>query len=211
MKGDIYHILNRGIEKRNVFLNKGDYLRFVCNLYKLNNEGSALRIDVKNCFSNPPKQNKIVDILNWSLMPNHYHLLVKERIDGGAVEFAKRIGNGYTKYFNIKNDRKGYLFQNSAKIIHIKEDEHFLYLPFYIEANPVDLVESDWKVKGVKNISKTIKFLESYQWSSLRDNTGSPNFPGIINNKLFCELFETNPGRYKKDFLEFLSDVNLPG
>lgn len=210
MKDDIFHILNRGTEKRKIFSDTADYLRFVHGLYKFNNKDSALRFENKN-FVNLPKQNKIVEILQWNLMPNHYHLLIQEKIDGGVVEFVKRIGNGYTKYFNIKNDRSGYLFQNAAKIIPVIRDRHFLYLPFYIEANPVKLIEPDWKENGVKSPKKVTAFLESYFWSSYRDHIGIYNFPDIINQDLFFEIFDTNPEQYKTDFLEWMQgDVNLP-
>jgi len=210
MKGDIYHILNRGIEKGAVFHEPDDYRRFVLGLYKFNNKGFALRLSDENWLANLPLQNKIVEILAWSLLPNHYHLLVQENIDGGAVDFVKRIGNGYTKYFNIKNNRSGYLFQNAAKIILVKRNEHFLYLPFYINANPVDLIESDWGNKGIRNQERVLNFLEKYHWSSYQDHVGIANFPQITNKQLFFKIFDTNQKQYKKNFLEWLGDVNLP-
>lgn len=205
MKGDIFHILNRGIEKGKIFSETNDYLRFVLSLYKFNNKDLALRFEgSKDFFGDPPKQNKIVEILQWNLMPNHYHLLLQEKIDGGTVELVKRLGNGYTKYFNIKNNRSGYLFQNAAKIIPVVREKHFLYLPFYIEANPVELIEPDWKENGIKNLKKVIEFLKSYRWSSYQDHIGIMNFPDIINHDLFFEIFDTNLNQYKIDFLEWL-------
>lgn len=211
MKGDIFHVLNRGVDRGRIFSDKADYSRFVDCLYKFNHQGSALRFGNKN-FIDTPKQNRIIEILQWNLMPNHYHLLIQERVDGGAVDFAKRIGNGYTKYFNIKNNRSGYLFQNAAKIIPIVKNEHFLYLPFYIEANPIKLIEPSWKEVGIKNSKKAADFLESYFWSSYKDHIGVLNFPDIINQDLFFEVFDTSPRQYKIDFLEWLRglDVNLP-
>ncbi len=210
MQGDIYHILNRGIEKGKIFYGLNDYKRFVLGLYKFNNQGSALRFSDDCWPDNLYAQNKIVEILSWSLMPNHYHLLLQEKVDGGAINFIKRIGNGYTKYFNIKNNRSGYLFQNSAKIIRVERNEHFLYLPFYIDANPIDLIEPDWENKGIKNKEKTIAFLKKYQWSSYQDHIGVLNFPQITNTNLFYEAFDTNQKRFKEDFQEWLGDVNLP-
>ena len=210
MKGNIYHILNRGIEKGIILHEPNDYKRFILDLYKFNNQGSALRLSDENWPDNLPTQNKIVEILAWSLMPNHYHLLIQENIDGGAINFVKRIGNGYTKYFNIKNNRSGYLFQNSAKIILVERNEHFLYLPFYINANPIDLIESDWKNKGIRNQERVLNFLEKYQWSSYQDHVGIANFPQITNKQLFFKIFDTSQKQYKKDFQEWLGDVNLP-
>ncbi|MBU1159833.1 transposase [Patescibacteria group bacterium] len=210
MKGNIYHILNRGIEKGTILHEPNDYKRFILGLYKFNNQGSALRLSDEHWPDNLPAQNKIVEILAWSLMPNHYHLLIQENIDGGAINFVKRIGNGYTKYFNIKNNRSGYLFQNAAKIILVERNEHFLYLPFYINANPIDLIEPEWKTRRIKDKKRVIDFLEKYQWSSYRDHMGILNFPHITNTSLFYEVFDTNQKRFKADFQEWLGDVNLP-
>ena len=117
MTGDIAHVCNRGFKKHDIFLDDKDYLRFVLNLYRLNNKDGSLKIkNNKNPFIDLPEQNKLVEVLKWSLMPNHYHLLLYEKQDGGIVEFVKRLGNAYTKYVNIKNSSSGYVFQNSAKI-----------------------------------------------------------------------------------------------
>ncbi|MEW5907603.1 MAG: hypothetical protein AB1643_00245 [Patescibacteria group bacterium] len=210
MEGDIYHVLNRGIEKSTIFFEPNDYKRFILSLYKFNNKGHALRLNNNILFNNLPKQDKIVEILGWSLMPNHYHLLLREKIEGGAIDFIKRIGNGFTKYFNIKNNRSGYLFQNSAKIINVKKNRHFLYLPFYIDANPIDLIELGWEEKGVKDKKKVLNFLEKYQWSSYQDHIGISNRTQIINTKLFYEIFDTNQKQYRKDFQEWIGHVNLP-
>src|SRR3989344_5375552 len=100
MIGDIVHVCNRGFSKEKVFHEEVDFSRFVASLYKFNNKSDALRFQGKDIFADPPEQDRIVDILKWSLLPNHYHLLLHEKIEGGVVEFIKRLGNGYTKYFN---------------------------------------------------------------------------------------------------------------
>lgn len=204
MIGTVAHICNRGVKKHDLFLDNKDYLRFVLNLYRLNNKDGSLRItNHKDLFDNLPKQDKLVEILKWSLMKNHYHLLLCEKIEGGITEFTKRIGNAYTKYYNIKNSTSGYIFQNSAKIIPIEEDRHYTYIPFYIDLNPIDLVFY-WQSKN-KPIKKAIDFLENYTWSSYRDYFGNKsNFYPIINEKLFYELFDTDPKDYQKEITELL-------
>ncbi|MBU3942515.1 hypothetical protein KKA24_00865, partial [Patescibacteria group bacterium] len=92
MKGDIIHLLNRGVEKRKIFLTEEDYLRFVNNLYDFN--------DINNVVSAYPWRRKLlmdkkskeelVDILCWCLMPNHPHILSQEKIDGGISIFSKK-------------------------------------------------------------------------------------------------------------------------
>ncbi len=210
MKGDILHILNRGVEKRKIFLEEEDYLRFVYSLYDFNDKNLTLmpyydrrRYPISLAIRKP--SDELVDIFFWCAIPNHFHILVQEKIKGGAGLFSKKITSGYTQYFNLKNNRSGVLFQGKTKILPVKRDEHFLYLPYYILSNPVKLVETNWKERGIKDFKKVIKFLEDYRWSSYQDITGKENFPFIINKKLFFEIFDTNEKQFKTDFLEFLN------
>ena len=162
MKGDVFYICNRGINKNVIFHEKNDYRRFLESLYRFNNENSTVRFQGKDIFTDPPPQKKIVDILKWSLLPNHYHLLVQELTDNGAVNFTKRLGNGYTKYINTKRERSGYLFQNKAKIIPAESQSHFLFLPFYVELNPLDLYdEKKWREFDFEKPDGAIGFLEN--------------------------------------------------
>jgi len=207
MDESYFHILNRGIEKGKIFFGDSDYQRFVLGLYRFNNKNGAIRMpERKELFSNLPEQEeKLVEILKWTLMPNHYHIFVQEKIPGGAVEFAKRIGNGYTKYINIKKERSGYLFQNAAKIIEVEDNAHFLYLPIYIDLNVIDIIEPNWKEVGIKNKLKVKKFLESYKWSSYPDTIGIKNFPEVVNLGLFYETFEMNAGEYKEEIESWIN------
>ena len=212
MTGDIYHVINRGVGKGRIFTEDKDSLRFVSDLYRFNNKGYPLSMRGKSesFLFDPPKQNKIVEIFKWALMPNHYHLLLMEVVDGGAIEFIKRLGNGYTKYFNIKYKRSGYLFQNAAKIIRTEDLPHFLYLPFYVDSNPIKLLEPKWKENGIKNVDATVAFLVSYDLSSYKDYKNINNFPFIINKELFYETFDTNSDRYEKEFKEWLKSYVQP-
>ncbi len=218
MTGDIAHICNRGVNKQNIFLEETDYLRFLEDLYKFNNKGGAIKDKFIDLSKPLPKQDKIIEILKWSLLPNHYHLLIYENIDGGIVEFVKRLGNGYTKYFNIKNERSGYLFQNSAKILRIQNERHLLYIPLYIETNPLDLHQYDWRENGLTDDKEALSFLNSYRWSSYRDYHGTENFPSIINQEMYFNLFETTQIQYEQEMREWLkhgrgraTQINLPG
>lgn len=208
MKGDIFHILNRGIEKREIFYSEKDYLRFVHNLYDFNDTDYSLPYPQRSKlrqFGHAMSKEEIVDLLCWCLMPNHGHNLVIEKIDKGASIFSKKIFGGYTKYVNEKEERSGVLFQGRSKIIPVKEDPYFTYLPFYIMANPIDLIEPNWKEGGIKNLEKVVEFLENYRWSSFPDLIGKENFPFAINKSLFYEIFQTNEKKLKKDFIGWLT------
>ncbi|MFH1292256.1 MAG: hypothetical protein ABIH87_03590 [bacterium] len=212
MKGDIFHILNRGVEKRKVFYDESDNLRFANGLYDFNNINYAspypqrcrLR-EVGHRMSNFYREKEeLVDLLCWSLLPNHSHNLVQEKIDGGASGFSKKIFGGHTKYINEKYNRSGVLFQGRSKIIKVQQDSHFFHLPFYIMANPIDLIEPDWKKRGIHNINKVINFLKNYQWSSFPDLVGKENLPLLINKSLFYDIFGTNEEKFEKNFIEWL-------
>lgn len=201
MVGDIAHICNRGVDKRKIFNNTENYQRFRDNLFLLNNLDGKIRTKHGNIFDldvKLPDRNKLVEILKWSLMPNHFHLLLYENIEGGILEFTKRAGNAYTKYFNLKENRSGYLFQNHAKIIPIQDEKHFPYIPIYIDLNPADLVSGNAKEK--------ITFLKTYQWSSLRNYYEDEEDDEIINKELFYEIFETDHNCYEEDLQGFLEN-----
>lgn len=212
MIGDISHICNRGTEKRKIFVDKKDYARFTDNLFLLNNKSGKIRTK-KDIFTNDtkiPKREKLVEVLKWSLLPNHYHLLLYENVEGGILEFTKRLGNAYTKYFNVKNKgRSGYLFQNRAKIIPIINERQFLYIPFYIDANILGLIFLDRKNISKSDRGKAINFLRMYEWSSYKDYFGGGNREMIINKDLFYNLFNTNPETYEKELSELSVDDEL--
>src|SRR3989344_5596435 len=199
MIGDIAHICNRGVDKRKIFNSTKDYQRFRNNLFLLNNLEGKIRTKHRNIFSPEIelKRNKLVEILKWSLLPNHFHLLLFEIIEGGILEFTKRVGNAYTKYFNLKNDgRSGYLFQDHAIIISIQDEKHFPYIPVYIDLNCADLRSGTAKQK--------LEFLKSYEWSSMKNYYHGSVDDEIVNKELFYKVFETNPDRYEKDLNGFL-------
>lgn len=201
------HILNRGVEKRKIFLEKSDYLRFVNNLFDFNDRRVvSLSYKKRRNTSINVRESKelLVDIVCWSLMPNHYHILTVEKSEHSTSLFSKKITGGYTSYFNLKNNRNGVLFQGRSKIIDVVSDSHFLHLPFYILSNPLKLFQPDWKEKGLKKHADAFGFLKDYSWTSLPDLLGKSNFSTVINKKLFFELFDTNEQKFKEEFIDWL-------
>ncbi|MBU0531852.1 MAG: transposase [Candidatus Uhrbacteria bacterium] len=162
-----YHVFNRGVDKRKIYIDLADYQRFltimeVLNDYNFrpNNSISKMYLELKL-----PKK-PYVRILSYSLMPNHYHFQLEQQLENGMSTFMARLGNSYTKYFNTKYDRKGRLFESSFKSIEITTDDYLLNLTRYIHLNPLDLFEPGWKEKGILNWKRVSKFLENYPWSS---------------------------------------------
>jgi len=208
MKGDLFHLLNRGVEKRKIFLDESDYLRFIHNLHDFNDSANVLQSywRRRKMTEVRPPSKEVVDVLGWSLLSNHPHLLVMEKIDGGKSLFSQKIFGGYTMYFNERYERGGVLFQGRTKIIPVTTDQHFYHLPFYIHLNPLDLFDKEWRTTGVKDVKKSIEFLDNYRWSNYRDISGRGEFPSTTNRGLFFEIFNTNEKRYRKDLIEWLAN-----
>lgn len=189
----IYHVYNRGVEKRNIFLRENDYLRFMLNLYEFNdivpadNFGRKFTRDSIEVRLQSTRKEPLVEVMAFVLMPNHYHIMLQQRINNGITEFMRKIGTGYTNYFNLKYDRVGPLFQGKFKAVILEHETHFNHLPHYIHLNPLELIMPQWREKGVVNEKKAINFLFSYRWSSLPDYLGTKNFPSITERKFLTE------------------------
>lgn len=200
--GQIYHIFNRGVEKRKIFLHTSDFFRFIFCLYELNDKRLVKmrdRIEERQerkrytgaTRVSTSKREPLVEVIVFCLMPNHYHLVLRQLVDGGVSLFMKKLADSYVGYFNLKYNRKGLgsLFQSRFKAVHIKDDRQLIALINYIFTNPVELVEKDWKKIGVKNSEKAIEFLRSYRWSSFLDYIGIPNFPSVTKRDFIMEFF----------------------
>lgn len=216
--GEIYHIYNRGVEKRRIFLEDKDYLRFIHDLFEFNDQNSPLNLTYyfkhKQSKEVPlPKIKReprklLVEILIFCLMPNHFHLMVKQKIEGGITSFMRKLGTGYTNYFNQKYERVGSLFQGVYKIAHLKNETHFIHFPYYVHLNPLDLKFLEWRSEKLKNYKETMKFLENYRWSSFLDYIGKKNFPSVTQREFLLEFFE-GPEQYKKDTMKWLKGMDL--
>jgi putative transposase len=216
--GEIYHVYNRGVDKRKTFMNDKDYLRFVHDLYEFNDEAPAENIFYKasslhsyevGLRKSEKKQRKLlVEILIFCLMPNHFHLMLRQLVDGGITEFMRKLGTGYTNYFNQKHERSGVLFQGKFKAIHITKQNHFIHLPLYIHLNPVGLIAPKWQEKRNKDARKIMHFLDNYRWSSYQDYSGKRNFPSVTQRAFLNDFFET-PTNHRKRIAEWLQELHL--
>lgn len=138
-----YHIYNRGVEKRTIFLDEEDctvflhylklYLSPIEELKQLDLPGLRIQRFIRlNLFSE-------IDLLAFALMPNHIHLQIKQKTVDGIVKLMKRLSTAYVMYFNKKYKRVGSLFQNRYKAALIETDEYLLHLSRYIHLNPAKI------------------------------------------------------------------------
>ena len=166
IENGFYHIYNRGVEKRRIFLDEQDYKIFLSylKLYLSPKEESAneiinhdLKIDNKEkIISELYKLNNFynkIELISYVLMPNHFHLELKQKNKKEIESFMRSLITKYSKYFNKKYERVGPLFQGRYKAVLINNTEYLLYLSRYIHLNPTELL-----VKG--------QSLIEYPWSS---------------------------------------------
>lgn len=143
--GEYYHIFNRGVDKRQIFLEQNDIDRFFQSMREFNVLEPIGSI-YENSFKNPlggstsksdvlGEENKLVEFVAYCLNPNHYHFILKQSADRGIEKFMQRLGTGYTMFFNEKYDRSGALFQGKFKAVHIDSNEQLLYTSAYVNLN----------------------------------------------------------------------------
>ncbi len=135
--GEYYHIFNRGVDKRVVFLEQNDFQRFFQGMKEFNTIVPIGSMYENSFRENQPKNgaSKLVNFTCYCLNPNHYHFILEQLIERGIEKFMHRLGIGYTQYFNKKYERSGFLFQGPFKAIHIDSNEYLLHLSAYVNLN----------------------------------------------------------------------------
>ena len=214
---EYYHIYNRGVEKRIVFQNTYDYHRFMLLLYFCN---SNQPVDMEKVFREgrafadmleTEKGKSLVAIGAWCLMPNHFHILIKEISENGITEFMRKVTTGYSMYFNKKYKRTGTLFEGKFKSEHVNNEHFFKYIFSYIHLNPVKLVhgESKWKESGIKDNKKVENFLKNYSYSSFINYMDSnTKYENILAKKNFPDYF-LDINEHLEDMKDWLSNVKV--
>lgn len=140
LENGYYHIYNRGVEKRDIFLDKQDCTVFLHYLKMYLSPVEELKtISTPNTRINrfiPLNLSRELDLLSFSLMPNHFHLQVKQYAKDAITKFMRRLITSYVVYFNKKYQRVGPLFQNRYKAVLIDNESFLLHLSRYIHLNP---------------------------------------------------------------------------
>lgn len=208
----IYHVYNRGVEKRTIFKEDSDRFRFIHNMFEFNDTEPAANSYYKSYESYEIRSREprkvLVKILAFCLMPNHFHLLLQQVREKGITEFMRKLCLGYAMYFNKKYERVGGLFQGRFKSVVIEKNAHLLCVPHYIHLNPLDITMPEWREGSVKNYKEALKLLENYRWSSYLDYIGIKNFPSVTDRGFMLDLFD-GPINYRRDIAEWLYKAPL--
>lgn len=193
VSNEYYHLYNRGVEKRVIFNNEHDYQRFLLLLLLANDVAS---VDIRRSIRDHSvleliqKQRKpLVSIYAFSLLSNHYHLLISPKVDLGVSKFMQKVSTGYTMYFNSKNERSGALFQGKYKIKHAAEERYLKYLFEYIHLNPI---REQFDETAAGQVGSLISKVESNPWTSLavyaKDQAGRLS-DSVVDKTLFYEMY----------------------
>lgn len=196
--GEIYHVFNRGIDRRPTFTTKWDYRRAIETITLYQYENPPIRLSKfftlssdrrEEIMNKLKRREKLIEIFSYCLMPNHFHFLLKQHRENGIAKFMSNFQNSYTRYFNVRHQRDGSLFLDQFKGVRIETDEQCLHVSRYIHLNPY-----------TSHVVGTFEDLESYLWSSLpvylKEATDS-----FIKTDLLLSFFKA-----KKDYKKFILD-----
>jgi len=204
VRGEYYHIYNRGNSKQKIFHDEEDYEYFLKLLYIANGEEKFKFHFLEGNVYEAKRGNQLVAISSYVLMQNHFHLLITELQEGGISKFLHKISSGYSHYYNKKYERTGSLFEGKFKSEYVGNDRYLKYLFSYIHLNPVKLIQKDWKEKGINEKQKVLDFLLNYKYSSYRDYLGIYRQESlIINRKAFPNYFPTNT-QFKNEIFDWI-------
>lgn len=196
--GEAYHVYSRGVERRALFLDEQDYMRFFrllayylpadpvpsfsifLRLQKQSKNERATKLLSKKAVEN------LVGLLCYCLMPNHVHLLLHENVEQGVSRYLQRLLNSYARYFNNRRGRDGSLFGGRFHAVHIATTEQLLHVSRYIHLNPY--------VAGL--VSDPL----GYRWSSLGEYIGDPATSRICETDLITSVLP--PDAYRSFVLD---------
>lgn len=195
LENSFYHLYNRGVDNREIFLDKQDYKVFLHFLKRYLTQppdspdqvGPRWRSDLY----------KKLNLIAFCLMPNHFHLMIKQFPKKAITEFMRRLSNSYVRYFNEKYERTGPLFQGRYKAVLVKTEPYLLHLTRYIHLNPSELEQVE---------PRTGSDLVSYPYSSYGDYLGKRRTMWIHPEGILS-FFKTAQKTSLKDILSYQSFV----
>lgn len=195
VEGEFYHVYIHAVPNLILFKNNSDYVRFLNTLFFGNSERSIQRLDRKTDLSSvwDMKDGKIdigtplVDIVCFCLMPNHFHLILKEKTEGNISIFMHKVLTSFSKYTNLKYERRGHVFESKFHAKYLEDNRYLLRASSYVHLNPKDIPE--WNKK---------EYL--FKWSSLQDYVGENRWGNLLNREPLLSQFENST----EEYLEFV-------
>jgi putative transposase len=198
--GGYYHIYNRGVNRRLIFKDQEDYSTFLSYLQfylspplipeiATNLQGSSLKVSPSRQLKNYKGE---IELIAYCLMPNHFHLMVKQYSEFGINHFMRSLATKYSRYFNTKYERTGHLFQGIYKAVRIESESQFTYLTKYIHRNPISL-------PTFKDDPRRLSF---YKYSSYANYLNMFSQSWVQTKDILIYFSKTNPRCSYQNFVE---------
>jgi len=189
-RGGVYHIFTRGVEKREIFMDHSDRVRFISQMIHCLPDEPILNFShaqkLKRKLIITSEGEGLADILCYCLMNNHVHFLLRENVDGGISRYMQRLLNSFARYFNVKYERTGALFAGPFRSVPVVSDDQLLHVSRYIHLNP--------------HAAHIVKDVFAYPWSSLRAYLNDED------SKLYCHADFLASLMDKKEYKKFVFD-----
>lgn len=166
VEGEYYHLYNRGNSKQIIFHDVQDHQYFMNLLTIMNTE---FRLKTREVNESSVKGENIISVGAYCLMPNHFHLVVKQEKEKGITMFMLKLSTAYAMYYNKKYKRTGSLFEGKFKSKYAGEDSYLKYLFAYVHLNPLKILDVNWKSKAKYLPKDMLIFLEQYPYSSFNE------------------------------------------
>ncbi len=175
--GETYHIFNRGAHKQSIFNDEYDLRRFQL-LLCLANTSTPINLrglktrkgeSFAGLFETAKSDKGLVDMLAYTLMPNHFHIVVRQKAVEGVSLFMRKLCTAYSMYFNAKHGHSGTVFEGPFKSSHISTDPYFNWVFAYVHLNAVSMVEPAWDERKIENPTRAQEYLNRYPFSSYFD------------------------------------------
>lgn len=199
---EYYHIYNRGMQKQPIFETDKDRLRFLFLLFVFQGKNSIKNVSreiEQNVQSSTlhigPElekeilENRTIELISFCLMPNHFHLQILEKTEGGIPKYMQRVLTAYTKYFNIRHQKSGHLLQGSYKSVLMEDDRQLLHVSTYIHKNPYEL--KGWKGREDK-----------YPWSSFQDYVSVSRWGNLLSTGIILDRYDDEKAILYKNFVD---------
>lgn len=197
VNGEYYHLYNRGTDKREIFLDEEDFEHFIQSLHLFND---ALFVTPRTPFQKVAAlslsqffdfdRHPYVDYVSYILIPNHYHLLVRQIRSGGISKLMHKLDMGYSHYLNHQLDRSGTLYEGTFKAIHVDKESYLQHLPLYMHLNGLDLGGFNWRDGEVSDWDTAMAFLDSYRWSSHHAYMGRQQVFPLVKEEIIRGLYK---------------------
>lgn len=212
LENGYYHVYNRGVEKREIFLDEQDcsvflhYIRmYLAPIEELKN---SIQPGTRILRFIPLNLSNEINLMSFALMPNHIHLQLKQISKDGVTKFMRRLSTSYAMYFNKKYKRVGPLFQGIFKAVNIESDEYLLHLSRYIHLNSIKLMELKTKINFLDFSSypyylgsKKASWVKSGEILNFFNNARRPNVKDILSYQSFVEDYRSNSPETLQDLI----------